>query len=125
MSYYNRTEGGFFTVAIGATAIPQYARIKIGTDGLAVAAGLTDSGDGILDQAGAANTTGIRARVATAQGTEYGIASGAIASPGLVLYSAAAGAVSTTQGAGAVVVGKSLNAAADTGIVTYLQKTVA
>jgi hypothetical protein len=120
-----RIEGSFITVAVGASPISAYKRIKLGTDGKYVVAGLTDYGDAVIERDAKADEVGVPARLVNAEGTQFGIAAGAIASAGLTLYSAASGEVSTTQGTNAVIVGKSSAAASNGDITTYIGKSVA
>ncbi|MGB6086232.1 hypothetical protein [Parvibaculum sp.] len=119
MVNYTRIEGGSRTITVGASAVDAYLRVKLGTDGKHVVCGLTEFGDAVTDQPIAANDAGA-ARFTNAPGHQQGIASGAIASPGLNLYAAAGGKVSTTQGANAPLVGISEHATLDGDVVTYI-----
>lgn len=119
-----RIEGGFITVALTAAAAPAFTRLSQQTSGLYQAAGLTERGDCVLDHDALASDPAARAKLVSSAGTLQGIASGAIATAGLTLYSAANGTVSTTQGTNAVVVGKSKSSAADGGVVEYHHRAV-
>jgi hypothetical protein len=116
---------GFF---LGGQALnqntTQFLRVKLNTTSGWDIAGLTDFGSASLMEDGSAWSTtpdpdGYLLRL-FGYGTYPGVASGAIAGPGLALYSAAGGKISTTQGTGAVLVGESLESAADGGVTPYI-----
>ena len=124
MNLLTRQDGPVIGITSTTATIPAYARVKIAADGAYVLAGLTEIGDAIAEQAIAPAGEIVPARLTVLSGTQWGIASGAIAC-GDTLYAAANGAVSSTQAIGAVVVGRAKIAAVDTAIVEYFAHSVA
>ncbi len=119
-----RIEGGFETVSLTNAAVAQYKRIKITSTGAYQVCGLTDYGDAVLEVGGAANAVCLPSRSLSAEGEQYGIADESI-SKGDLLYSAADGKVSKTQGSGAKIVGRAKSDAADGQILKYNARSVA
>lgn len=116
MSQYNVTGHKAFTTA---SAIAQYLRVKLESDGDIAIAGLTDQGHGVATRAAFAAGETIDVRLNSAPGTTKMVASAAIAA-GAIVYSAASGKVGASAST-AYPVGIALTAAtADNDVIEVM-----
>lgn len=133
MAYVNATinQGGFGSFKVDAAgALSLYQRVKFSTTAdtqggkpTIVAAAAADRAVGVvMIPAGVGLFTTIR--FLNAQGEQFGIASGTIGL-GVLVYSAAAGVLSTVSTGGALLVGISTTPGYDGGAFTYMVLSVA
>ena len=106
-------QSGHLTRVLTSGTAGQYTRVKI-TSGKWVLAGITDREVGVLTRPALDAVAPVDALLRTAPGTHPFVAAGAITN-GALVYTAASGRVSATNGTGSLLVGQALNATSNAG----------